>query len=59
MSNIFAENALRIPFGGLAMTVQHAEKYPGYLEIALEKDSKDEGNNTPLLFFHFQSDVQS
>lgn len=51
LSNIFADNALRIPFAGLAMTVQRAEKYPGYLEIALEKDLKDEGND----FFDAQS----
>lgn len=44
MSNIFADNALRIPFGGLAMTVQRAEKYPGYIEIALEKDAQETGN---------------
>lgn len=44
MSDIFADNALRIPFGGLAMTVQRAEKYPGYIELALEKDVQVEGN---------------
>lgn len=45
MSNIFADNKLRIPFGGLAMTVQRAEKYPDYLEVALEKDAQDEGKS--------------
>lgn len=55
MSDIFAENALRIPFGGLAMTVQHAEKYPGYLEIALEKDMKDEGKI--IIFFSLTFEV--
>lgn len=54
MSNIFADNELRIPFGGLAMTIQRAEKYPGYLEIAVEKDTKDEGN---LNVFSFLSAV--
>lgn len=44
MSNIFADNELRIPFAGLAMTVQRSTKYPEYLELALEKDVKDEGN---------------
>lgn len=44
MSNIFADNQLRIPFAGLAMTIQRAEKYPGYIEVAVEKDLKDEGN---------------
>lgn len=44
MSNIFAENALRIPFGNnFAMTVQRAEQYPGYLELAIVKNAKDEG----------------
>lgn len=43
MSNIFSENVLRIPFGGLALTVQRAENQPGYLEVAVEKDVKDEG----------------
>lgn len=44
MSNIFADNEIRIPFAGLAMTLQRSTKYPEYLEIALEKDVKDEGN---------------
>lgn len=43
MSNIFAENTLRIPFGNLAMTIQRAEQYPGYLELAIVKNAKDEG----------------
>lgn len=43
MSNIFADNQLRIPFGGLAMTIQRAEKYPGYIELAVEKDAPQEG----------------
>lgn len=43
MSNIFAENALSIPFGGLAMTIQRAEKYPGYLEVAIVKNDQEEG----------------
>lgn len=49
MSNIFADNTLRIPFGGLALTVQRAEQYPGYLEVALEKDAQVEGKR----FFSF------
>lgn len=44
MSNLFADNTLRIPIGGLAMTVQRAEQYPGYLEVALEKNVQEEGN---------------
>lgn len=51
MSNIFADNELRIPFGGLAMTIQRAEKYPGYLEIAVEKDTKEEGNLNNFSFW--------
>lgn len=43
MSNIFADNKLRVPFGGLAMTIQRAEQYPGYIEVALEKDAGIEG----------------
>lgn len=43
MSDIFTENALRIPFGGLAMTIQRAEKYPGYLELAVVKNDQEEG----------------
>lgn len=43
MSNIFADNKLRIPFGGLAMTIQRAEQYPEYLEVAVEKNVQEEG----------------
>lgn len=43
MSNIFADNKLRIPFGGLAMTIARAEQYPDYLEVAIEKNTPEEG----------------
>lgn len=43
ISDIFTENALRIPFGGLAMTIQRAEKYPGYLELAVIKNDQEQG----------------
>jgi len=42
MSNLFTENALRIPFGGLALTIQRAEKYPGYLDVAIVKNDQEE-----------------
>lgn len=51
MSNIFSENALRIPFGNLAMTVQRAEQYPGYLEVAVVKNAKEEGKLNLFLSF--------
>lgn len=43
ISDIFTENALRIPFGGLAMTIQRADKYPGYLELAVVKNDQEQG----------------
>lgn len=49
MSNIFADNELRIPFGGLAMTIKRAEKYPGYLELAIIKNDQEEGNAKNVL----------
>lgn len=44
VSDIFSGNALRIPIGGMAVTIQRSPEYQEYLEVALVKSFEGEGN---------------
>lgn len=43
VSDIFSGNSLRIPIGGLAVTIQRSPEYKEYLEVALVKSFEGEG----------------
>lgn len=54
VSDIFSGNALRIPIGALAVTVQRSADHKDYIEVALEKSFEGEGIVSIyfLPFFH-------
>lgn len=44
VSDIFSGNSLRIPVGGLDVTIQRSPEYKEYIEVALVKSFEGEGN---------------
>lgn len=40
MSNIFSDNAVKIPFGGLMISIQRSPEYKDYIEVALEESAE-------------------
>lgn len=40
MSNIFSDNAVKIPFGGLVLSLQRSADYKDYIEVALEESAE-------------------
>lgn len=43
VSDIFSENALSIPVGGLSLRVARSPEYKDYIEVSLEKPLANEG----------------